>query len=156
LILKLLGVDCVYKLTAMAELKTKQTETTVNSYLDTVADETVRKDCQTIIYLMEKITGMPAKMWGTAIVGFGSYHYKYASGHEGDMCLIGFSPRKADITLYVLCGFDGQDNLLGKLGKYKAKGGCLHIKKLTDVDMEVLESLIKKAFKLKKQVHLNN
>jgi hypothetical protein len=139
----------------MAELKTKQTETTVNSYLDTVTDEAVRKDCHTIIYLMENITGMPAKMWGTAIIGFGSYHYKYDSGHEGDMCLIGFSPRKANITLYVLCGFDGQDDLLDKLGKYKAKGGCLYVNKLNDIDMGVLTNIIEKAFEFKRKHHLD-
>ena len=138
----------------MAELKTKQTAITVDSYLGTVTDENVRADCYRLIGIMEKICGQPAKMWGTAIIGFGSYHYRYDSGHEGDMCLIGFSPRKANITLYVLCGFEGQDALLANLGKYKASGGCLHIKKLADVDMPVLENLIAKAYVFKKALHL--
>jgi len=137
----------------MAEAKTKLTEQTVDSFLANVADEQVRTDCYTIIKLMEKASGEPPKMWGPAIVGFGSYHFKYDSGREGDICTIGFSPRKGKITLYVLCGFEGQEQVLEKLGKYKAEGGCLYIKKLTDVNVDVLESLIKRSFEFKKKQH---
>ena len=127
----------------MAEAKTKPTEMSVADYLKNVYDEQVREDCSSITGLMENITGEKAKMWGTAIIGFGKYHYQYDSGHSGDICLAGFSPRKANITLYVLAGFPGQDELLSKLGKFKTGKSCLYIKKLSDVDTNVLESLIK-------------
>src|ERR1700704_4017459 len=99
----------------MAEIKTKQTEVSVEDFLSKVADEQVRKDCKVIIKLMRKATGSPPKMWGPSIVGFGKYHYKYDSGHEGDTCLTGFSPRKPAITLYVMAGMPGQAELLKKL-----------------------------------------
>lgn len=137
----------------MAEIKTKPTEQTVDSFLAGVPDETVRNDCYTIIKLMEKASGEPPKMWGPAIIGFGTYHYKYDSGRGGDICTIGFSPRKGKITLYVLCSFPGQGQVLEKLGKYKAEGGCLYIKKLTDVNMDVLEGLIKQAYDFKYRQH---
>jgi len=140
----------------MAETKTKLTEQTIDSFLVTVAEEQVRADCYTIIQLMEKASGEPARMWGTAIIGFGSYHYKYDSGREGDMCLIGFSPRKGKITLYVLCGYPGQEQALEKLGKHKAEGGCLYIKKLADVNVDILESLIKQSFAYKTKLHTSN
>ena len=136
----------------MAELKTKENEVAVQDFLSKT-DDKVHQDCNTIIDIMERVSGKEAKMWGTAIVGFGSYHYKYDSGPEGDMCLIGFSPRKANITLYVLCGFPGQDALLEKLGKHKASGGCLHIKKMEDVDNQVLEEIISQSFAYKKVIH---
>jgi hypothetical protein len=126
----------------MAELKTKPTEVSVQSFLDNVADEKVRKDCYTLVNLMEKITGEGPRMWGTSIVGFGKYHYKYASGHEGDICLTGFSPRKGNLSLYCLGYFPGQADVLNQLGKHKAGKGCLYIKKLEDVNMHILESLI--------------
>jgi hypothetical protein len=127
----------------MAENKTKSTTNSVTTFLDSkVTDTTLREDCDTLISLMEKVTGKPATMWGTAIIGFDSYHYKYESGREGDMCLVGFSPRAANISLYIKLGAPGQDALLQKLGKYKAAKGCLYIKKLADVDMGVLESII--------------
>ncbi|MGZ3871841.1 MAG: DUF1801 domain-containing protein [Mucilaginibacter sp.] len=126
----------------MAELKTKPTATSVAAFLDKAADPKVRADCDVIISLMEKITGEKPKMWGPGIVGFGSYHYKYESGREGDMCITGFSPRKPAITLYVMAGAEGQAALLEKLGKYKVSKGCLYIKKLADVDLQVLENII--------------
>jgi hypothetical protein len=126
----------------MSELKTKPTEVTVESFLDMTGDESVRSDCYKIIDLMEKVTGEKAKMWGPSIIGFGQYHYKYASGHEGDICMTGFSPRKGKITIYGLAGAPGQTALLEKLGKHKAGKGCLYIKKLDDVDLDVLETLI--------------
>lgn len=126
----------------MAEQKTKPTEQTVTSFLETVPDEKVKKDCFDLVQLMEKATGFPAKMWGTSIIGFGQYHYKYESGHEGDSCLAGFSPRKQNISLYVM-GSDNRPALLEKLGKHKAAKGCLYIKRLSDIDQQVLERLVK-------------
>lgn len=122
----------------MAELKTKQTSLPVETFIQAVADESVRNDCRVIDRLMEKVTGYPATMWGAAIIGYGSYHYKYESGHEGDMCVTGFSPRKANITLYLW----PEQNLLEKLGKHKTGKGCIYVKRLSDIDLSVLEKLI--------------
>jgi hypothetical protein len=130
----------------MAEAKTKPNEASVDEFLTKTGDDT-RKDCYTLIHLMEKVTGEKAKMWGPAIVGFGQYHYKYASGHEGDICKVGFSPRKGNLSLYVLAGADGQNALLEKLGKHKAGKGCLYIKKLSDIHLDVLEEMIVKAMR---------
>ena len=129
----------------MAELKTKPTEVSVADFLAKVESEQVRDDCREIIKLMKKVTGSPPKMWGPSIIGFGQYHYKYESGHEGDMCITGFSPRKGNLTLYVLGNFPGQDDLLKKLGKCKVSKACLYVKKLEDIDMGVLEKIIKKS-----------
>jgi hypothetical protein len=127
----------------MAEQKTKPTAISVQNFLDQVPDESVRDDCQELINIMKKITGEEPKMWGPSIVGFGQYHFKYDSGHEGDACLTGFSPRKQNLTLYVMPGFAEGTDLLEKLGKHKAAKGCLYIKRLVDVDLEVLKKLIK-------------
>jgi hypothetical protein len=127
----------------MAKLKTKPTKQTVNEFIDKVPDEKVRDDCYEIVKLMKKITGEPPKMWGPSIIGFGQYHYKYESGHEGDMCVAGFSPRKQNLTLYVMPGVEEITDLLKKLGKHKASKGCLYIKKLDDIDRKVLESVIR-------------
>ena len=102
---------------------------------------------------MRRVTGEPAKMWGPSIIGFGQYHYRYDSGHEGDMCLIGFSPRKANLVLYVLPGFEGQADMLARLGKHKHGKGCLYINKLADVDLAVLEELAAASFKHMKAKH---
>lgn len=128
----------------MAEQKTKPTEQTVTSFLENVPDEKVRKDCFDLVKLMEKATGFPPVMWGPSIVGFGQYHYKYESGHEGYSCLAGFSPRKQNISLYIM-GFDTRPALLDKLGKHKAAKGCLYIKRLSDIDLQVLEQLVKES-----------
>lgn len=130
----------------MAEPKTKETNESVTKFLNSVEDETKRKDSFAILEMMEQATGLPAKMWGPAIIGFGSYHYKYESGHEGDACITGFSPRKAAITLYVINAADKMQELLKQLGKYKTGGGCLYIKKLTDVDTNVLKKIIKASY----------
>ena len=130
----------------MAELKTKKTDESVTTFLNTVDDETKRTDCFEIVDMMREITGLPPKMWGPAIIGFGSYHYKYESGREGDMCVIGFSPRKQNITLYVKIAAEETNTLLEKLGKYKTGKGCLYIQKLSDVNIEVLKKIIKTAF----------
>jgi|SRR5580704_13245053 hypothetical protein len=137
----------------MAELKTKPTAQSVEGFIKNLPEEKLRKDCLTILRLMQKITGMPPKMWGPSIIGFGQYHYKYESGHEGDICLTGFSPRKANLSLYVLAGFPGQATLLEQLGKHKAGKGCLYIKKIEDVDTAILETLIKRSFDFMKKKH---
>jgi hypothetical protein len=129
----------------MAEQKTKPTEQSVEQFLDKVTDAVVRKDCDTLIQLMEKVTGTAATMWGPTIIGFGKYHYKYESGHEGYACLTGFSPRKPNITLYVMPVAADSTPLLEKLGKHKAGKGCLYIKKLADIDLKVLEKLVKQS-----------
>lgn len=126
----------------MAENKTKVTEASVESYFSTIDDEARRKDCQALAKLVTKATKQKPKMWGTSIVGFGSYHYTYASGREGDSCLTGFSSRKSDITIYISASFPGREALLAKLGKHKAGKGCLYIRKLSDVDLKTLEQLI--------------
>jgi hypothetical protein len=129
----------------MAETKTKVTQQSVEDFLDKVTEGKKREDSETLIKLMKKITGKPAKMWGPSIIGFDKYHYKYESGHEGEICLTGFSPRKQNFSLYVRAGIPGQDDLLKKLGKHKAEKGCLYVKKLEDIDLGVLESLIRRS-----------
>ena len=137
----------------MAEIKTKQTDESVTKFLNTVADETKRKDSFEIVALMKQVTGLPAKMWGPAIIGFDSYHYKYESGHEGDMCMIGFSPRKQNITLYVNIGAEEQNALLQKLGKHKTGKGCLYVNKLSDVNVDVLKKIIETGYDHMKKNH---
>lgn len=131
----------------MAELKTKKTKSSVKDFLNKIPDETKRKDCIKINDIMKKITKAEPKMWGAAIVGFGDFHYKYASGREGDFFITGFSPRKEAITLYFMSGLHEQVELLKKLGKHKTGKGCLYIKKIEDVDVKVLEKLISSSFK---------
>jgi len=126
----------------MAEPKTKATGASVDSYIDAIGDEQRRDDCRTLVKLMSKITGEPPVMWGTGIVGFGNYHYRYASGHEGDSCLSGFASRKGDISIYVTAGFAGREPLLAKLGKHKTGKVCLYIKRLADIDLRKLESIV--------------
>jgi hypothetical protein len=131
----------------MAEQKTKPTQQSVDGFIDKIDNEEVRDDCRTLIKLMSKVTGSGPAMWGSSIIGFGKYHYKYASGHEGDSCLTGFSPRKQNITLYVMPGFDQHPGLVKDLGKHKAGKGCIYVKRLSDIDMKVLEKLV--AFSVK-------
>ena len=129
----------------MAELKTKRTDRSVEEFLNTVVDEQRRQDCRVVLQIMKQVTKAEPKMWGTSIVGFGGYHYKYASGREGDWFLAGFSPRKQNLTLYITAGFERYDALLSKLGKHKTGKSCLYIKKLDDVDVETLKELIQQS-----------
>src|SRR5690349_11197858 len=129
----------------MAEQKTKPTEQSVDAFLDSLASEQARADCDAIVKIMRKVTGAAPKMWGASIVGFGNYHYKYDRGQEGDSVLTGFSPRKAAITLYVIAPGSDHASLLEKLGKHKAGKGCLYVKKLADIDVKVLEELIDRS-----------
>lgn len=129
----------------MTELKTKRNKGDVKAFLNSVPDERKRQDSFTILELMRQVTGKEPEMWGDSIVGFGSYHYKYKSGREGDWFLTGFSPRKQNLTLYIMSGFDEYDQLLSKLGKHSTGKACLYIKKVEDVDMDVLNKLVKKS-----------
>lgn len=126
----------------MAENKTKPTSVSVDSFIDQLADEAKRADAKALVKLMRELTGEPPKMWGPSIIGFGTYHYKYDSGREGDMPVAGFSPRKAAIVIYIMTGASGSEALLTKLGKHTIGKSCLYIKKLADVDQEVLKTLI--------------
>jgi Domain of unknown function (DU1801) len=126
----------------MAKLKTQRTHASVSAFLRGLADESRRKDCQTLVRIMTRAVGAKPRMWGSSIVGFGHYHYKYASGRENDWFLAGFSPRKQDLTIYIMAGFDRYDALMAKLGKYKTGKSCLYIKRLADVDVAVLQELI--------------
>jgi nucleoid DNA-binding protein len=129
----------------MAELKTKPNDQDVEAFLNSVENEKKRQASYTLKELMEEVTGAEAKMWGDSIVGFGNYHYKYKSGREGDWFLTGFSPRKQNLTLYIMASFSGYDNLLKDLGKYKTGKSCLYINKLEDVNLDVLQELVKQS-----------
>ena len=127
----------------MTETKTRPTAMRVADFIDAAPDAVRREDAKTLVTLMSRITGEEPVMWGPSIIGFGSYHYRYESGHEGDACRLGFSPRKAELVLYVLNGSPEQEAQLARLGKHKTGKACLYIRKLADVDMAVLEELIR-------------
>ena len=129
----------------MAELKTQKNDASVEDFLNGVSDERKRNDSFAILDLMRDVTGDEPAMWGTSIVGFGSYRYKYASGREGEWMVTGFSPRKQNLTLYIMSGFDNYDSLLSDLGKYKTGKSCLYINKLDDVDLATLRDLIEQS-----------
>ncbi|MBD0332423.1 MAG: DUF1801 domain-containing protein [Chitinophagaceae bacterium] len=135
----------------MADLKTKENESSVTEFLNTVDDKVKRQDCYALVELMKQITKAEPKMWGTSIVGFGTYHYKYDSGHQGDAVLVGFSPRKQNITIYLMGGFVGDEDMMNKLGKFKTGKSCLYIKSLNDVDKKCLGKLIETSVKKIKQ-----
>ena len=139
----------------MSTIKTVLNDASVTDFINAVPDETKRKDGFTLLEFFTKITGEEAKMWGTSIIGFGTYHYKSErSRQEGDWPLVGFSPRKQNLTLYLMSGFDGTKELLSKLGKHKiSTGSCLYINKLADVDMKVLEQLIRQSYTWMKEKH---
>lgn len=126
----------------MAEAKTGKTDASVEAFLASVEHDKRREDCRAVVALMEEITGEKPAMWGGSIIGFGSYHYTYASGREGDWPLTGVSPRKQSLTLYIMAGFDRYEELMGKLGKYKTGKSCLYVNKLEDVDLQVLRDLV--------------
>ncbi len=135
----------------MAELKTKKNNNDVMAFLNAIPEERKRKDATALMQMMWEATGQDPVMWGTAIVGFDQYHYKYESGHEADMCLIGFSPRKQNLTLYLTQDFDKYEKLLSKLGKHKTSKACIYINKLDDVDTTVLKKLIAETYKDEKK-----
>ena len=129
----------------MAEQKTKPSDASVEAFINSVEDEVKRKDSFTILDVMKQATQMEPKLWGGSMIGFGSYHYKYASGHEGDSFLVGFSPRKGNLALYGLNNFDGAEELRQKLGKHKMGKGCLYINRLSDVDLSTLREMVNKS-----------
>lgn len=131
----------------MSEIKTKQTNASPEDFINAIADEKKRQDGLSLLKMYTAITGQPAKMWGPSMIGFGTYHYKSErSSQEGDWPLAAFSPRKASLTLYVMPGVNDYSDLLEKLGKHKTSKGCLYINKLADVDLDVLQQIIKKSY----------
>lgn len=141
----------------MSELKTKVNQASVSAFIKAVPDEARRADCQALLKLFKKVSNLPAKMWGTSIVGFGSYHYKSErSRQEGDWMLTGFSPRQDSLSIYIIPGFANYGPLLKKLGKFKTTVSCLYVKKLADIDLVVLEQLIARSLvDMKKQHQVN-
>jgi hypothetical protein len=131
----------------MAELKTRENDASVAAFLDSITDRQRRQDAITVADMMKAVTKTEPKMWGTSIVGYGTQHYKYASGREGDWFRTGFSPRKDSLTLYITSSFEQYPDLMEKLGKYKTGKACLYIKKLADVDQRVLKRLIARSLK---------
>ncbi|GAB4148302.1 MAG: hypothetical protein Fur0021_07970 [Candidatus Promineifilaceae bacterium] len=129
----------------MAELKTKPNDQNVTAFLDSVADERKRQDCYTLLALMQEATQAEPKMWGDSIVGFGSYNYKYPTGSTGQWFLAGFAPRKQNLTLYIMSGFDEYDALMAKLGKHTTGKACLYIKRLSDVNLDALRELVQRS-----------
>ena len=131
----------------MAETKTKPTDESVADFLNRIPDEERRADCFAVAKIMEEITGEKPKMWGPSIVGFGSFHYKYDSGREGDWLVTGFSPRKKDLTLYLMMGFEKHHELMKKLGRHSHAKSCLYLKRLSDIHIPTLKKLIKASVK---------
>lgn len=129
----------------MSKLKTKPTEVSSESHIAAITNEEQRSDAQTLVALMRRVTGQEPVMWGPTIVGFGSYHYKYASGHEGDSALTAFAVRGRELVVYIAESFEGRDLLLDKLGKHKTGKVCVYIRRLADVDLKVLEKLVTRS-----------
>ena len=137
----------------MAEQKMKPNDQSVTAFLDKIPDATRREECYELLGLMKRVTNTEPKLWGSGLVGFGKYHYKYASGHEGDCFVAGFASRKTALTLYITAGVERFPKLLEKLGKHKAGKGCLYIKKLADVDLVVLEDMVSQSVELTKATY---
>ena len=129
----------------MSDLKTRPTASSVDGFIDEVDDQHKRADCRILAELMAEITGAEGVMWGSSIVGFGSYHYRYASGREGDFFEAGFSPRKRALTIYVMAGFAEYEDLLSKLGKCSTGKSCLYVKRLADIDLDALREMLNRS-----------
>lgn len=142
------------ELMPMTKLKTRKNDASVEEFLNSIEDEEKREDCFKVVEMMQSITGTEPVMWGLSIVGFGEYTYRYASGQEGEWPLVGFSPRKQNLTLYIMSGFDKYDSLLGRLGKYKTGKSCLYIERLEDVDRAVLEELVRRSVDHMRHTHV--
>ncbi len=127
----------------MSDLKTRPTGASVEAFIDAVEHPRRREDARTLLELMHRVTGEEPVMWGPSIVGYGSYHYRYASGQEADWPVVGFSPRKQNLSIYIMTGFEASDALLSRLGKHKTGKSCLYVNKLADVDLKVLETLVR-------------
>ncbi len=139
----------------MAELKTQQNDSDVVEFLNGIENEQRKADSFELLELFSQLTGEEAKMWGDSIIGFGTYHYKYASGREGDWPLTGFSPRKQNLTIYIMPGFERYDDIMKKLGKYKTGSSCLYVKKLTDIDQALLKELVVTSVNDMKKIYGN-
>ncbi|WP_404332529.1 DUF1801 domain-containing protein [Mesobacillus maritimus] len=137
----------------MYELKTKETDNSVIGFIEKVGSPKKREEAYKLLGLFTKTSGYEAKMWGPSIIGFGSYHYKYASGHEGDAPLVGFSPRKGKISLYFATGDTEREELLKELGKHTSGKACVYINKIADIDVEVLKKLIKQSIKFLRETY---
>lgn len=129
----------------MADLKTRPTDDSVETFLAGVTDEKRRADARAVMEIMHEVTGEPPRLWGGSMIGFGSYHYRYESGREGDWFLTGVSPRKGALTVYIMAGFERYDELMGRLGKHSTGRSCLYIKRLDDIDVDVLRELIDRS-----------
>ncbi|WP_163411563.1 DUF1801 domain-containing protein [Flavobacterium ajazii] len=140
----------------MAKNKTTETESSVIDYIDAVAEEVKRKDAFELLKIIREVTGFEPRMWGASIIGFGNYHYKYESGHEGDAPLVGFSPRKDAISLYLSSSFENKEELLSKFGKHKAGKGCIYIKKLADINNDILKQMISESVKELQKLYPSN
>jgi Domain of unknown function (DU1801) len=138
---------------AKAENKTQPTRNSVQKFISSIEDEQMQKDCKTLSKFMEQVTGHKPVLWGESIVGFGSYHYKYASGKEGDSCLTGFSPRKQALSIYTSCYLEENDLLTKSLGKFKNGKSCIYVKKLDDIDLVVLEKILRYSIKRLKEMY---
>lgn len=129
----------------MSEIKTQVTDDDPREFLNQIESQRKRDDAIAIMELMQEVTGKPPKMWGSSIIGFGSYRYEYKSGREAEWFLVGFAPRKQNLVLYIMAGFDNYDHLLGELGKHKTGKACLYVNKLTDINMDTLRELVKQS-----------
>lgn len=137
----------------MSDLKTQPNDASVEAFIQSVEDEQRRRDCLTLLPILQRLTQYEPKLWGDSIIGFGSYHYKYKSGRSGDWFITGFAPRKREITVYIMPGLQDYAGLLEKLGKHRLGKSCLYLKRLSDVDMTVLESLITRSVADMKQLY---
>jgi len=126
----------------MTENKTKESDASVDAFLDAVENDERRTDCRMLLSLMAEVTRSEPRMWGSSMIGFGRYHYRYASGREGDWFITGFSPRTKALTLYIMPGFDGYDELMGRLGKHTSGKACIYVRRLDDIDLEVLKEVV--------------
>ena len=135
----------------MSAPKTLPNNKNVEEYIDAVENAQKREDSRVLLKMMQEITGEKPVMWGESIIGFGNYHYKYASGREGDWMISAFSPRKQNLTIYIMGGFENQEELLAKVGKAKNSVGCLYVKKLADIDLNVLKEMIELSVKTVKE-----
>ena len=135
----------------MSDLKTKKNDASVEEFLAGIPHDRRREDCRVVVEMMTEITGEEPAMWGSSIIGFGTYHYKYASGREGDWPITGVAPRKQSLTLYIMPGFDRYEELMGRLGKHKTGVSCLYVNKLDDVDLPTLRTLVSESFAYMKE-----
>ena len=138
---------------AKYELKTKRNNSSVKDFIDSVENDIRRKDSKEVLKIMKEVTSEKPVMWGSSIIGFGTYHYKYKSGQEGDWPIVGFSPRKQNLTIYIMTGYDDLESLTKKLGPHKLGKSCLYIKNLDDVDISVLKKIIEKGYKEMKKIY---